>query len=595
MRKALLLVISVSFAGTTLAQDRQLQIAPVKPAPAGERRVALVIGNSAYKSSPLRNPVRDARAISKTLAATGFKVTVLEDASLTNMRRAVRAFGDDLQGGGVGLFYYAGHGMQVRGRNFLIPVNADIEREDEVEDGALDANFVLSKMDSAKNALNLMILDACRNNPFQRSFRSAAQGLAQMDAPSGTLVAFATAPGSVASDGTGENGLYTKYLLANIVRPGLPIEQVFKEVRRGVGRETADRQIPWESSSLRGDFFFIAPDASTTSEAQRIQMERAVADAVRREQDKAAAERAAQQAQMQKMIAEMLAKQRAEMEAELRRQGVAAARPPAPVAATASALDRDAMFWDSIKASSNPEDYKAYLAQFPNGTYAALARMRTGPGAQAARPIEQLKPAPAPQVASAAPTALAGLGIDDLRYPRIGDRWDYVYTDTTTRVRRNAHYEVGAVSKEGILENGTTAFSTAMSRAYSAGPQLVWDGGVWHFSPYALAFEPLKVGQRWRPIVPVKTQDWCLPAGQVCAFEGRVAGREKVTVPAGTFDAYKVVIEFNLRGGNFSAYREITFWYSEAVKRTVKSTIRTIGSSSRSADYDFELASYKVN
>jgi uncharacterized caspase-like protein len=147
--------------------------------------VALVIGNSGYKAAPLRNPVNDARAMARVLAETGFAVTLIEDATQAGMRRAIRTFGDELARGGVGLFFYAGHGMQVRGKNFLIPVNADIQREDEVEDQAVDANLVLSKMDTARNTLNVMILDACRNNPFQRSFRSGAQGLAQMDAPSG--------------------------------------------------------------------------------------------------------------------------------------------------------------------------------------------------------------------------------------------------------------------------------------------------------------------------------------------------------------------------------------------------------------------------
>src|SRR5258706_11077575 len=132
------------------AAERQLQIAPTAPAPGGEKRVALIIGNSSYKNSPLKNPVNDARAISKALASTGFKVTVIEDATQTTMRRAIRTFGNEIQHGSVGLFYYAGHGMQVRGRNYLIPVNADIEQEDEVEDQAVDANLVLSKMDTAK-------------------------------------------------------------------------------------------------------------------------------------------------------------------------------------------------------------------------------------------------------------------------------------------------------------------------------------------------------------------------------------------------------------------------------------------------------------
>ena len=142
--------------------------------------------------------------------------------------------------------------MQVKGRNFLIPVDADIQNEDEVPYRSVDANEVLSKMETAKNRLNLMILDACRNNPFSRKFRSASQGLAQMDAPSGTLVAFATAPGSVASDGSGKNGIYTQHLLASLGQPGVPVEQVFKRVRVGVMKDTRNTQVPWEASSLVG-------------------------------------------------------------------------------------------------------------------------------------------------------------------------------------------------------------------------------------------------------------------------------------------------------------------------------------------------------
>lgn len=272
-------------------------IAATKPALGGERRIALVIGNSAYRSAPLRNPVNDARAMARALAETGFNVTLIQDASLTGIRRAIRAFGDELSRGGVGLFFYAGHGMQVRGRNFLIPVNADIDREDEVEDQAVDANLVLSKMDTARNVLNIMILDACRTNPFARKFRAAAPGLTQMDAPSGTLIAFATAPGSVAADGDGENSTYTKHLLLNIAKPGLVVEQLFKQVRIGVVQETRDRQIPWESSSLKGDFYFLPIDAAQiAAERERVDRERiqqAVEEALRKEREKIAKAQAA--------------------------------------------------------------------------------------------------------------------------------------------------------------------------------------------------------------------------------------------------------------------------------------------------------------
>lgn len=138
---------------SALHAEKLSLLAPAKPAPGGERRSALVIGNGAYKVSPLRNPANDARAIGKALSETGFSVTLLEDASLAGMQRAIRSFGDELTRGGVGLFYFAGHGIQVRGKNFLVPVSAEIEREDEIEYHALDANLVLSKMDTARNSL----------------------------------------------------------------------------------------------------------------------------------------------------------------------------------------------------------------------------------------------------------------------------------------------------------------------------------------------------------------------------------------------------------------------------------------------------------
>ncbi len=240
---------------------RNLSVAPAAAAATQARRVALVIGNNRYPSAPLLNPVNDARAMAKSLEAAGFQVILRTDANQREMLAAVREFGSRLKDSGAGLFYFAGHGMQIKGRNYLIPVGADIEREDEVAYQAMDAQAVLDKMESAGNGTNLMILDACRNNPFARSFRSASQGLAQMDAPVGTMVAFSTAPGSVASDGQGSNGLYTQHLLGALQQPGLKVEEVFKQVRGAVRRESQGRQVPWESTSLEGDFYFVQPQA----------------------------------------------------------------------------------------------------------------------------------------------------------------------------------------------------------------------------------------------------------------------------------------------------------------------------------------------
>jgi hypothetical protein len=219
-------------------------------------RIALVIGNGAYKDAPLPNPVNDSADIAKALEASGFMVIRRDNASLKEMHLALREFGDKLSRNATGLFYFAGHGLQVRGRNFLLPVDADVAREDEVSFQSLDLNAVLEKMDTARNSVNVVILDACRNNPFGTRFQASAKGLAQVEAPPGTFIAFSTAPGSVASDGTGRNGLYTHHLVQEMQKRGASIEETFKAVRTAVRRDSQGRQIPWESTSLESAFAF---------------------------------------------------------------------------------------------------------------------------------------------------------------------------------------------------------------------------------------------------------------------------------------------------------------------------------------------------
>lgn len=269
--------------GTMAAPAPRNVLAPADAAPrAGSaQRLALVIGNSAYQDAPLSNPVNDARAIAKVLQESGFGVILRENSDQRNMLAALREFGDRLHGGGTGLFYYAGHGMQIKGRNYLIPVGARIEREDEVAYSAIDAQAVLDKMETAGNLTNIMILDACRNNPFLRSSRSAQGGLAQMDAPIGTLLAYATAPGAVASDGSGDNGLYTQHLLTAIGQPNSRVEDVFKQVRANVRRDSQGRQVPWESTSLEGDFYFRGGPAAPAPVTSGAGLEAALWDAVK--------------------------------------------------------------------------------------------------------------------------------------------------------------------------------------------------------------------------------------------------------------------------------------------------------------------------
>ncbi|UCD32626.1 MAG: caspase family protein, partial [Desulfobacterales bacterium] len=280
-----------------------------------------VIGNGSYKSSPLKNPTNDAHDMALVLKTLVFEVTHLENAEHRTMERAIRKFGKQLRNGGAGLFYFAGHGIQVKGRNYLIPVDAEIETESDVRFEAVDAGRVLGKMDDAGNALNIVILDACRDNPFSRSFRTSNQGLARMDAPKGSLIAYATAPGSIAADGEGRNGIYTKYLLKYAKTPGLTVEQILKKVRVEVLKETNNKQVPWESSSLTGNFHFNP------------------------------------------------------VKSEMKPSTIKPQKTPKITQQEGLGEKYETLFWDSIKESKDAETFKAYLNKFPNGVFAELARM----------------------------------------------------------------------------------------------------------------------------------------------------------------------------------------------------------------------------
>ncbi len=287
-----------------------------------EKRVALVIGNGNYSAvSPLANPPNDARLMTGTLRSLGFEVIERIDASQKSMKRAVRDFGKLLKSGGddaVGLFYYAGHGVQVKGSNYIIPVDAQISSEGDVDIEAIDANAVLSMMEHSGAGLNFVILDACRNNPFLSSNRSGGRGLAEMDAPTGSFIAYATSPGDVAADGDGSNSPYTTALTSAMLEPGVAVEQMFRKVRNVVRSVTNNDQTPWESSSLIGGDFFFNPSRTPTAQSST------------------------------------------------------------GAAFQQTSLTPERQFWDEIKNSNDPAMYEAYLAQFPNGLFVPIAKIKIG-------------------------------------------------------------------------------------------------------------------------------------------------------------------------------------------------------------------------
>jgi hypothetical protein len=282
-------------------------------------RIALVIGNGAYPNiGELANPSNDARLMADTLRQLGFEVIEKINVSQKPMKKAIKAFGNRLNRAGkdaVGLFYYAGHGVQVNGENYLIPVNVEIIDEADVDIEAVGMRAILQNMAYAGNDMNIIVMDACRNNPFKRGFRSASRGLARMDASKGTLIAYATAPGDVALDGKGENSPYTEALTANMLKPGVTIERMFKDVRNAVVETTKSAQIPWESSSLTGGDFFFHP-------------------------------------------AEVIA--------------------ATPSSTETTNKDFELLYWQSVQNSDSPAVYEAYLSQYPNGVFAALAKVKIG-------------------------------------------------------------------------------------------------------------------------------------------------------------------------------------------------------------------------
>ncbi len=233
--------------------DRNVRVTGVAGTP--EARHALVIGNVEYESGKLKNPVNDARAVAAELQELGFAVTLLENAALRPLEDAIRQFASRLRAaGGVGIFYFAGHGVQVDGFNYLLPVGADIRSETDIRYKAVELGFLLDNLGDANNQLNVVLLDACRDNPFRGFSRTLSRGLAQATAPTGTLIGYATGPGKVAADGAGEHSPFTEHLLAALAIPGLTIEGVMKRTMAAVKGATNGKQVPWMATSLVGEF-----------------------------------------------------------------------------------------------------------------------------------------------------------------------------------------------------------------------------------------------------------------------------------------------------------------------------------------------------
>jgi uncharacterized caspase-like protein len=480
-----------------------------------EERIALVIGNAAYRTDPLDNPVNDARLMAQSLREAGFAVRVHENLDRRALFAALSDFSKRLGENTIAALYYAGHGLQLRDRNYLIPVDAEIRSEDEIPIAGVDIGFLLNRMGTARSRINIVILDACRNNPFAGKGGNIAQGLAQMEAPPGTLMAYATAPGKLAADGGGgANSLYATHLAHQMLVPGLPVELVFKRVREAVVRDTRELQVPWEASSLQGEFAFVP--------------------------------------------------------------GVAAAQGAASDVEAAGEL----AFWNSIQASQRADEYRAYLRQYPNGRFVALAQTR----------VAAYAPAPAPTAASTALAGATGL-------PHVGDTWRYRVQDQFRIGDLFLTARVDAVGADGVAETWTTTSDAKLRTTlvplepgFTALPG--WTLTPPEFSPYLQAAGGL---QRGASLPEMKR----LIERASVPLRSRVEGEEEVTVGAGRFRAVKLVLRGQVtpRGAGRTGLvtSEHVVWYAPQVRRMVKYTVDThVGGALREST-SFELVEFKLN
>lgn len=578
-----------------------LFLAPL-PAASEATRVALVIGNARYKDSPLLNPVNDARSLSAALRAVGFEVIELHELGGPGMRRAIREFGEKLRGKDAGLFYFAGHGVQVRGRNFLVPVDADIKYEDEIEDQSVEIGLVLAKMESAKARVNLVVLDACRNNPFATSSRSARNGLAPMEAPIGTLIAFATSPGQLASDGREGNGLYTSHLVREMGTPGLKVEDVFKRVRAGVRLASNGRQIPWENTSLEGDFYFREATRSESAAQERESARRqeeairqAVTDALTRSREDAEREKL----RLERFYAEKLETERAAFRkeaadriAELEKAAVAAAKPEVVAMARPEPLPPSKPV---VAASTAPA---ALPVPAPRPPAQEFAPARPGDGRLVSEPQEM--PSDSPRNESTERTngempasLLLALGVDPAARNRarvveedvaralrpatraVGDTWTWYRTirDGEGVERRNYYTAtVAHADKDGYRlqssDGDLPSSYDAAGNLYSARQGAAM---VVHDPMDELFRFPLQAGASWT------TRSRERGGTAVVDVDGRVTvvGPEDVTTPAGRFAAIKLTKVSNrtwepFPGQIVRAKRVISTWYAPTVGNIVR-------------------------
>ena len=477
-------------------------------------RVALVIGNATYPGpAALANPANDAAAMGGTLKTLGFTVHELKDGSREQMQAAVGRVRDALRGKkGIGMLYYAGHGVQVDFRNYMVPVDAQLTSAADVGRAAIDVGDVIEAFKAAGNRMNILVLDACRDNPFPTA--KSGKGLAPLDAPSGTFLAYATAPGNVAEDGDAAsgNGLYTGFLVKELQKPAAKIEDVFKRVRFQVRQHSKGRQIPWESTSLEDDFYF-NDGAKHTFRAEDLAKLAGTARLRQEELDAAAAQ----------------------MREEQRLKQLSAAQ------ARDEVFRREKADWDRIRDSKDVDQFYAFLQKYPSGNLTEHAQVKVAL-------LQQAQIAVQPEAGGKAQVPF------HRRYQE-GDRMEFVVKDGLTGLeRQRGVIEVRYRDEEafdGVVVSGNVQGASANRAGFVSR-----DGAGTYDPPWVVVpGSEYQVGKRVQQR-SIRTDNqgrkmWV-------DVDSRVVAREKIQTAFGLVDTYKVEIHRLFEDG---FRQKMTYWF----------------------------------
>lgn len=548
-------------------------------------RVALIIGNGAYSHvTALANPANDARAMAATLRQLGFSVIELRDGDKAQMTEAIVKVRQSLAGKqGIGMLYYAGHGLQLDWHNYMVPVDANPASSSDVPAQTIDVSSVIDTFKGAGNRMNILVLDACRDNPFSDTTRdiTSGKGLAQLDAPPGTILAFATAPGNVAEDGDEKsgNGLYTQFLLQELRKPTAKIEDVFKRVRLNVRKQSQGRQIPWESTSLEDDFYFndgvkftiqpeelkrLADEAREKELALQRQAalvrerEQQIAQALAQEKlrmaeaqklNEAEARRKAQELSLERerqlVLEQMQEKERAtaatQALAEARRtedarlnalevarvQGeqARAREKLSKEAARQSAFSEESAAWEKIKDSRSANDFYAYLQAYPNGLMSEQAQFSLDRLEKARIQIQQDR------------NGIQALASGTNRFAK-GDEWIVELTNGFNNAKRTIVQRVTEADGDKVVINGGDVVYNQM------GGIIKNQFGV-KSPPLLGAPADLALGKRWRTAFNNTRSDGVKESNY---WDYKVVALEEVQAMGRTIKAFKV------EGSGFATY-----------------------------------------